>query len=245
MSLKKEEETVLYWKDGSIAYVTLNRPEVINAFSIQMRDQLYQTLEAIRDDPQVSVAVLQGAGERGFCAGADLTQFRTNISQVVARQVRWERDLWGLFLSVRKPFIAALHGYVIGSGVEIACMCDIRIASADSVFSMPEASLSLLPAAGGTQTLPNILGVSHAMDILLTGRRINAQEAKRTGLVHKVVEKEALSEEIECVAKALASCSLDVMQGIKTAVSIGMDLTLIQGLTLEERLVSEIGFHQI
>ena len=107
-------ETITYSKDGPIARVVLDRPEVINAYNVQMRDDLYQVMEAVRDDPEVRVAVLSGAGEKGFCAGADLTEFGTAPSQITAREVRWERDIWGLFLSLEKPLVAALHGWVAG-----------------------------------------------------------------------------------------------------------------------------------
>ena len=232
------EPTVLYSKQGSIAHVVLNRPRVINAYNVQMRDELYETLNAVRDDPDVRVAVLSGAGERGFCAGADLTEFGTAPSQVVARHVRWERDVWGLFLSIKKPLIAALRGYVIGSGVEIACLCDIRIASKDAVFRMPEVALGMVPAAGGTQTLPRVIGVPGALDMILTNRLIDADEAKRMGLVHRVVSNDALLEEAEGVAKELASLSPDVMAAVKTALLTGMDMPLQQGLELEERLAT-------
>ena len=111
---------MLYSKRGAVAHIVLNRPRVMNAYNVQMRDELFFTLEAVRDDPDVRVAVISGAGERAFCAGADLTEFGTAPSQVIARQVRWERDIWGLFLALRKPLIAAMRGYVIGSGVEIS-----------------------------------------------------------------------------------------------------------------------------
>ena len=132
-----------------------------------MRDDLVQALEAVRDDPDTRAVVLSGAGDRGFCAGADLTEFGSAPSPIVARQVRWERDIWGLFLSLRKPTVAALHGHVIGSGVEMALLCDIRIASEDAVFRMPETGLSLVPAAGGTQTLARHAGVGPALAMLL------------------------------------------------------------------------------
>ena len=234
------EETVLYSKEGAIAQVVLNRPEAINAHNVQMRDELFQALEAVRDDPDVRVAILSGAGERGFCAGADLTEFGTAPSQVVARQVRWERDLWGLFLSIRKPFVAALHGYVMGSGVEIACLCDIRIASDDAVFQMPEVALGIVPAAGGTQTLPRTVGVGRALDLLLTNRRLEAEEAKRVGLVHEVVSREALPAEAERIARALSALSPATVAGVKAAVLEGMDLPLSQGLELEQRLVARV-----
>ena len=132
-----------------MARLTLNRPRRLNAYNVAMRDELYALLEAVRDDPEVRAVVLSGAGERAFCAGADLSEFGTAPSQVVARAVRWERDVWGLFLAIDKPIVAALHGYVIGSGVEMACLCDLRVASEDATFAMPETALGMAPAAGG------------------------------------------------------------------------------------------------
>ena len=235
-----ETDAVLYSIDGPIAHIVLNRPQVVNAYNIQMRDELFQALRAVQDDPEVRVAILRGAGERGFCAGADLTEFGTAPSQTMARRVRWERDIWGLFLSIRKPLIAALHGHVIGSGVEIACLCDIRIASEDAFFSMPEASLSLVPAAGGTQTIPRVIGLGHTLEMLLANRHVGAQEAKRLGLVHKVVPNGKLLEESERVAQALSSRSPEVLTAVKTAVLEGMDLPLDQGMELEDRLVAQL-----
>jgi len=145
-------ESLIYEKSDDIAQVTLNRPEVLNVYNIQMRDDLYQVLSAIRDDPEVRVGIFTGAGDKAFCAGADLSEFLTAPSPVVARQVRWERDVWSLFLSIPQPLIAALHGYVLGSGIEIALCCDIRIATEDVRFGLPEVGLGIIPAAGATKT---------------------------------------------------------------------------------------------
>ena len=229
-------DTILYSKRGAVAQVVLNRPRVINAYNAQMRDELFQALEAVRDDPEVRVAILRGTGERGFCAGADLTEFGTVPSQVIARRVRWERDIWGLFLSIRKPLIAALHGHVVGSGVEMACLCDLRIASQDTVFQMSEVALGMIPAAGGTQTIARIVGRGPALEMMLSSRQITAQEAQRLGLVHTVVPKGKLLEESECLAEALSSRSPEVLTAVRTAVLEGMDLPLDQGLEMEERL---------
>src|SRR4030067_1649282 len=122
-------EVIIYEKQSGVGYITLNRPKALNAYNIRMRDELYQVLEAIKNDDDVRVVIIKGAGEKAFCAGADLTEFLTAPSPIIARQVRWERDVWGLFLSIPKPLIAALHGYVLGSGIEIALCWDIRIAS--------------------------------------------------------------------------------------------------------------------
>ena len=235
-----EPDAVLYSKDGHIAHIVLNRPQVVNAYNMQMRDELYQALQAVRDDPEVRVAILRGVGERGFCAGADLTEFGTAPSQAIARRVRWERDICGLFLSIRKPLVAALHGHVIGSGVEIACLCDIRIASEDAFFSMPEASLGLVPAAGGTQTIPRTIGLGHTLEMLLANRRVGSQEAKRIGLVHKVVPKGSMLRESERLAQALSSRRPEALTAVKTAVLEGMDLPLDQGLELEDRLAAQL-----
>ena len=132
-----------------------------------MRDELFQALTAIRDDPEIQGAILYGNCEQAFCAGADLNEFGTSPSVTTARQVRWERDVWGLFLTIQKPLIAALHGYVLGSGLEIALLCDLRIISQDCIFGLPEASLGMIPAAGGTQTLPRITDQASALYLLL------------------------------------------------------------------------------
>ena len=184
-----EGGTVLYEKCGGVARLTLNRPRRLNAYNVAMRDELYSLLEAVRDDPEVRAVALGGAGERAFCAGADLSEFGTAPSQVVARAVRWERDVWGLFLDIDKPIVAALHGYVIGSGVEMACLCDLRVASEDATFAMPETALGMAPAAGGSQTLPRVVGRGPALEMLLAGRRLSAAEAYRAGLAHRVVSR--------------------------------------------------------
>lgn len=229
-------ETIIYEKRDGIAYVTLNRPEVLNRYNIQMRDELYQVLTAIRDDSDVLVAIFKGAGERAFCVGADLTEFGTAPSPIIARQVRWERDIWGLFSSLKQPLIAAVHGYVLGSGVEIALFCDIRIASEEAVFGLPEVSLGMIPAAGGTQTLPRVIGKGRALQILLTGDRIDAQEAFRIGLVNMVVSRGELYLTADRMAQKILSRSPIAVRYAKEATMRGLDLTLEEGLALERRL---------
>ncbi len=151
-------ETLLYDKRDGVATITLNRLQAMNAFNVQMRDDLYDVLGVIKDDPEVRVAMVNGAGEKAFCAGADLSEFLTAPSPVIARHVRFIRDVWGRLVNIPQPLIAVLHGYVLGSGIEIALCCDIRIASADVRLGMPEVDLGIIPAAGGTQTLPRAVG---------------------------------------------------------------------------------------
>lgn len=231
-----EFETILYDKKGGIGYITLNRPQVLNVYNLQMRDDLYQVFEALRDDPEVEVAILQGAGERAFCAGADLSEFLTAPTPVIARQARWERDVWGLFLSLPQPIIAALHGYVLGSGIEIALCCDLRIASEDAVFGLPEVGLGILPAAGGTQTLPRTVGRAKALEMLLTGDFIDATEALRVGLVNRMVPRSQLLSAAEELARKISSHPAPVVRAAKEAVNRGLDLPLPQALELERDL---------
>jgi len=229
-------EVIIYQKRDGIGYITLNRPQALNAYNIQMRDELYQVLGAVRDDPEVEVVIFQGAGERAFCAGADLTEFLTAPSPVVARRVRWERDIWGLFLSITKPLIAALHGYVLGSGIEIALCCDIRLASEDAQFGLPEPGLGIIPAAGGSQTLPRTIGRAGALEILLSGRWVKAEEAHRLKLVNRVVSRTELLPEAERLARKIKAHSPLAVSYAKQAVTRGLDLSLEEGLELEARL---------
>jgi len=229
-------EVIIYEKHDEKGYVTLNRPHALNAYNIQMRDELYQVLAAIKDDPEVKVAIFSGAGERAFCAGADLTEFLTAPSPVIARQVRWERDVWGLFLSITKPLIAALHGYVLGSGIEIALCCDIRVASEDAQFGVPEMGLGIIPAAGGSQTLPRAVARAQALEILLTGRWIKAEEARRLKLVNQVVSRSELLPAAERLANKIKAYDPMAISYAKQAIARGVDLSLEQGLELEANL---------
>ena len=222
--------------------ITLNRPSHINAFSVQMRDELYETLRLLRDDPNAKVAILRGSGERGFCAGADLTEFDTTPSQVIARAVRWERDLWGLFHAQPKPIIAALHGYVIGSGIEIASLCDVRIAADNSVFRMPEVALGMVPAAGGTQTLPRLIGTSRTSEFILSNRLMEVDEARKIGLVDRVVPMSELLSECMSVSKLLSRYNETALALARKAVLLGLDLSLPEGLKLEKRFSETLSF---
>ncbi|MBI2856019.1 MAG: enoyl-CoA hydratase/isomerase family protein [Chloroflexi bacterium] len=231
-------ETVLYNKDGDIAYIALNRPRVLNAYNMQMRDDMYEVLRAVQDDPEVRCVVLRGEGDRAFCTGADLTEFGSAPSRVIARQVRWERDVWSLFLNLDKPVIAALHGYVVGSGLEMALLCDLRIAADDAVFWLPEAGLGMLPAAGGSQSTPRIVGVPWALDMLLGGQQIDAQKALEMGLVHRVVSREHLLAETLAWARQLAERPPHLIRAMKEAIRRGMDMPLESALEMELTLAA-------
>lgn len=233
-------DTLRYEKRDGIGVVTLCRPEAINAFNIRMRDELSDALSAVHADADVRGLLIVGDGERGFCAGADLTEFGTAPSQAVARYVRWARDLWSALAELPMPTMAAVHGYCFGSGLEIAALCDLRIASQDAVFALPEPSLGLIPAAGGTQSLPRIVGLPRAMELALTGRRMTMSEALRAGFVDWLVPREQLHVVAEARLRDVASAPAGALALAKRAVIEGADMTLADGLRLERRLAARL-----
>jgi enoyl-CoA hydratase/carnithine racemase len=224
---------------GVVAWISLNRPEALNAYNTAMRDELFEALAAVDDDTDLRALVIRGEG-RAFCAGADLREFGTAPSPTVARQVRFARDVWGRLDHLRVPTISALHGFVFGSGLEMALFCDLRVAAEGTEFRMPEVQLGLIPAAGGTQTLPRVCGQGAALELLLTGRRFDADEALRLGLVSQVVAPERLLETAEALAERLAALEPRVVAAVRQAVREGLDLPLADGLRLEARLAAEI-----
>src|SRR3989454_7711525 len=232
-------ETPLYEKTSEgLAWITLNRPDVLNAINMQMRDELWDLMHAVRDDPDVRVVIFKGAGNRAFSAGADINEFGTAPSYVEARRARRERDLWGLMLSLDKLLIAAIHGYALGAGIELPMCCDLRIASDDASLGLPEVSLGYIPSAGGTQTLPRLVPPGIAMQMILTGDPIDAATAYRYGLVQRIVPREQLYAEGEALAQQVLSHSPLAVLLAKRAVVEGIEMPLAQGLALESRLVA-------
>ena len=235
-------ETIRYEKDGGIARLTLHRPDVLNAIDLRMRDELWTAFEAFRDDPDARVLILRGDG-RAFSAGADISEFGTAPSYVEARRARRERDLWGLMLHLPKPLIAAVHGFALGAGCEMSLLCDLRVASDDASFGLPEVGLGYIPSAGGTQTLPRTIPPGVAMQMVLTGDPIDAQEAYRLQLVHRVVARDQLDSVAGAWARTLAEREPLVLAAAKEAVLRGLDLSLADGLALERRLAGATGWH--
>ena len=232
-------ETVIFEKQGRLAHISLNRPQSLNAYNVQMRDDFSEALAAVADDPDVGALLITGEG-RAFCAGADLTEFGSAPSLAIARNVRWQRDVWGQLRGVQQPVVCAVHGYCIGSGVEIALFCDLRLAARGTVFAMPEVRLGMVPAAGGTQTVPRTIGPGRALDLLLTGRRIDAGEALALGLVTRVVEAEDLLEAATQLGQQLANGNRETQNYAKTAIGLGLDSTLADSLAQERRLSARL-----
>jgi enoyl-CoA hydratase/carnithine racemase len=229
-------ETLIFEKTGFTATVTLNRPEVMNIHNMAMRDDLFEVLSAIREDDEVRVVLVKGAGPKAFCAGADLSEFLTAPPPTAARDVRFDADLWHLFTTMPQPLIAAVHGYCLGSGIEIALCCDLVMASDDAKFGLPEVGLGIMPAAGGTQTVSRAIGNGSALEMMLTNRWIDADEALRIGLINRVVARKELFKETEETADRIAAHNPRIIRFVKEAVLRGLDLNLEQGLELEKRL---------
>jgi enoyl-CoA hydratase/carnithine racemase len=229
--------TVLYDKPSlGLGTVTLNRPEVLNAINLEMRDELWETLHAAEADPEVRVVIFRGAGERAFSAGADISEFGTAPSVVEARRARRERDLWGYMLGMETVLIAAIHGYALGAGIELPMCCDIRIASEDALMGLPEVGLGYIPSAGGTQTLPRHIPPGVAMQMILTGDPIDAETALRYGLVQRVVPRERLHEEADALAERILAMPADAVRLAKRAILDGVEMPLPDALVFESTL---------
>jgi enoyl-CoA hydratase len=231
------DPAILYRKNanGRVAVVTLNRPRVLNAYNVEMRDALHEALLAVRDDPEVRVMVLAGSG-RAFSTGGDLAEFGTAPSPVGAREARWHRDVWGLLWSLPQLSVAAVHGLAVGGGFEMAMLCDQCWASAAARFRLPETGLGMMPGVAGTQTLPRLLGVGRALDLVLTGRWLAAQEALRLGLVARLYPRRGFAQRVERDAATWAALDPEVVARLKRSVREGSDLPLAEGLELEGRL---------
>jgi enoyl-CoA hydratase len=230
---------VLYEKESSIAIVALNRPRMLNAYNVEMRDDLYQILLAVRDDPEVRVMILRGEGP-AFSTGGDVSEFGSAPSPTSAREIRWQRDVWGTLLRLPQPTIAAVHGYTVGGGMEMALLCDLCIAADDAIFFLPESGLAMIPGVAGTQTAPRAVRMGRALDMVLTGKRVAAQEAMQIGLANRVVPCETLLTEAKALAYTLAEHDPRIIALAKRAIRAGSDLNLAEGLQLERRLFSLI-----
>jgi enoyl-CoA hydratase len=228
-------ETIRFTKRGPVAVVTLDRPKSLNAYNVAMRDDLFAVLGAIDEDPDVRVLVLRGAG-RAFSSGGDLQEFGSAPSPVVARAVRFQRDVWGRLLSVRAATLAAVHGHAVGGGMEMMLLCDLCIAASDARFALPETALGMIPGVAGTQTLPRAVGLARALDLTLTGRTIDARAAFRMGLVHRVVAPSRLVATAMTLARRLARIEPGLVHVMRRCIRAAHDMPLADGLALERRL---------
>ncbi len=227
--------TVLFEKRDGIAWVTLNRPDQLNAYNVAMRDDLFEVLSAIHDDPEVRAMVLTGAGH-SFSTGGDVREFGLAPSPTIARWVRFRRDVWGRLKSLPVPTVAAVHGFAVGGGLEMALLCDVAIAAADARFSLPETGMGMIPGVAGTQTAARRLRLGWGLDLCVTGRWIDAHQALFIGLVIGVVPLRALNRTAHALARSLSRLPREQVALLKVAVWEGLSASLAQGLDLERRL---------
>jgi enoyl-CoA hydratase len=218
---------------GSVGLVTLNRPQALNALNEALIAELNQALGGFEADPAIGCTVITGS-EKAFAAGADVKEMaeKTYVDAYLGRFL----DGWTKLSETRKPVIAAVSGFCLGGGLELAMMCDIIIASETARFALPEITLGIMPGAGGTQRLPRLIGKAKAMEMILTGRMIDAAEAERAGLVARVVAADKLLEEALAAAAKVASYSQPIVMMAKEAVNRSQETTLAEGARFERRL---------
>lgn len=226
-------ETILVTREGRVATITLNRPKALNALNSQVMNDVTSAAAELDADPGIGAIVLTG-NEKAFAAGADIKEMANlSFAEVFSSDFF---AAWGNFAATRTPTIAAVAGYALGGGCELAMMCDILIAADTAKFGQPEIKLGVLPGMGGSQRLTRAIGKAKAMDLILTGRNMGAEEAERAGLVSRVVPAESLLEEAKSVADTIAGMSLSASRMAKEAVNRAFETTLSEGLLYERRL---------
>lgn len=223
--------------EGGVAILTMNRPKALNALNDQTLAELGQLVDCLEASPDLLGVIITGEG-KGFVAGAD-------IAQMCAYGVEEGRDyanraqaLFSRIENLEKPVIAAVNGYALGGGCELAMSCDIRIASDRAVFGQPEAKLGVIPCFGGTQRLPRLVGAGIAKELIFTGRQVKAEEAKEMGLVNKVVPAEALMETAKAMMAEITAMAPMAVRYAKVAINRGMDVDLRNGLELEKDIAA-------
>lgn len=227
-------EMILVEQRGKVALVTLNRPKALNALCAQLVEELADALDRIEENPDLSAIVLTG-NEKAFAAGADIKEMKER-SYMDVYQSDFITKHWERTAQFRKPVIAAVAGYALGGGCELAMMCDILLAAENAKFGQPEIQIGTIPGAGGSQRLTRAIGKSKAMEMILTGRMMDAQEAERTGLAARIVPVDRLIEEALLLAEKIAAHSLPILMLAKEAVNRAFEGTLADGIKFERRL---------
>ena len=227
-------ETILLEKKNPIGFLTLNRPKALNALCDQLVRELSHAFDDLENNPMISVVILTGS-DKAFAAGADIKEMKDR-SYMDVYQSDFITKFWGRTAKCRKPVIAAVAGYALGGGCELAMMCDIIIAADNAKFGQPEITIGTIPGSGGSQRLTRAIGKSKAMEMILTGRMMEAGEAEAAGLVSKVVPLESLMHEATKMAEKIASHSLPILMIAKEAVNRAFEGTLEDGILFERRL---------
>ncbi len=219
--------------EEGVGVVTINRPEALNAINSDVMEGLLQAVAAFDADDAIGCIVLTGAGDKAFVAGADIKEMASKSYMEMYLDDR--QSGWEVFANTRKPMVAAVNGFALGGGCEIAMMCDFIIASDKAKFGQPEIKLGVIPGWGGTQRLAKAVGKAKAMDLILTGRMMDAAEAERAGLVARIVQHENLMDEAMAAAKAIAGFGRPSVMLAKEAVNRAFETTLAEGIHFERR----------
>jgi enoyl-CoA hydratase/carnithine racemase len=229
-------ENVVYDKKGPIGYVTLNRPKVMNALNKATINELQGVFEDARNDSAVRGVILTGAGEKAFAAGADIAEIANNTAVEAEEATRRGQALTDLIENLGKPVIAAVNGFALGGGCELAMACTIRLAAESAKFGQPEVKLGVIPGYGGTQRMPRLVGRGRALKLILSGDIIDAAEAYRIGLVDELVPAASLIERAETtLKKIIANAPLSVKYALE-AVNKGLETSVAEGLLIEASL---------
>jgi enoyl-CoA hydratase/carnithine racemase len=224
---------VLYEKRDAIAYVTVNRSKVLNALNTPTWKDLRTAFEDARDDGAIRGVILTGAGEKAFIAGADISELAHLTAFEAQQSSRFGQEVLDLIENLGKPVIAAINGFALGGGCETAMACTIRIAAENAKFGQPEVTLGLVPGGGGTQRLPRLVGKGRALQLLLSGEMISAEEAYRIGLVNEVVKAPDLIKRAEVILKKIASNAPIAVKFTLEAANKGLETSQNEGLLLE------------
>ena len=227
-------ENILVERRGAVGLVTLNRPQALNALNAALVAELGDALDDFEGDPAIGAIVLSG-GDKAFAAGADIKEM-TDKDYITAYTEDFITRGWERVAQCRKPVVAAVAGFALGGGCEVAMMCDIVVAADNARFGQPEIRLGTMPGAGGTQRLPRFIGKAKAMDLCLTGRMIDAAEAERAGLVSRIVPPDQLLSEAVAVAERIAEMSRPIAMMVKESVNRAFETTLAEGVRFERRL---------
>src|SRR5215467_1573019 len=226
-------ENILLEKKNAIAYITVNRPKVLNALDMATMDELRTAFHNVKSDAGVRVVILTGSGEKAFIAGADISELAKNDPVSAKEYALRGQNVLNLIENVGKPVIACINGFALGGGCEIALACTIRLASDNAKLGQPEVKLGIIPGYGGTQRLPRLVGKGIAMQLLLTGEMITAQEANRIGLVNEVTAPAELIPRAEAIAQKIIANGPLAVQYTMEAVNKGMETPLAEGLYIE------------
>ncbi len=228
-------ESIIYEVKNSLAYITLNRPKALNALNQQLLTELNEAIDMIQNDDTVKAVIVTGSGEKAFAAGADITELKDLDREAAAKQSEFGNAIFSKLGALPQPVIAAVNGFALGGGMELALACDMRFVSTNAKLGLPEVGLGIMPGYGGTQRLGRLIGWGRAKQLILATDTIDAEEAYRLGIANKVVAQSELMTEVEKLASKIISKSSAGVQMAKQTMEIGSDLTLEDALALEAK----------